>query len=77
MGGETIAVVKGDLHLTIAGSEPIHLGQVTIPITATGQTGKDGDLILKATPNMWEVREFVEQVFAASTDLRAIESEAS
>lgn len=59
-----IATVEGKLELRIGDAEPISLGRVTIPIEATAErTGTDGSLILTATPNMREVREFIEQVF--------------
>ena len=56
----TIATVTGKLTLTIADSPAIDLGN-------------DGELVLTATPNMRQVREFIEQVFLAADDINAIE----
>ena len=67
----TIATVRGELTLTIAGTEAVSLGFVDIPIeVVTHPAGiadldAHGALVLKATPNMREVRELIEQVFAA------------
>lgn len=60
-----IATVKGKLSLTIGDSEPIHLGDLEIPIEAAPGTER-GELVLRAKPNMGEVRDFVEQVFGAA-----------
>ncbi len=62
MAGPTIATVRGRLSLTIGDGDPIDLGTVAIPITAEPTTDR-GELVLRATPNMGEVRDFVEQVF--------------
>lgn len=58
-----VAKVTGELLLAVAGGEPISLGHVTIPITAEASPTKSGDLVLKAKPDMSEVRQFVEAVF--------------
>ena len=60
-----IAEVTGTLHLTISGGEPIALGSVQIPITATTGLSPSGELILSAAPNFREVKELIEQVFGA------------
>ena len=69
----TIATVTGKLTLTIADSPAIDLGNIKIPISAKTNLRNDGELVLTATPNMRQVREFIEQVFLAADDINAIE----
>jgi len=69
----TIATVTGKLTLTIADSPAIDLGNIKIPISAQTVLRNDGSLVLTATPNMRQVREFIEQAFLAADDINAIE----
>ena len=69
----TIATVTGKLTLTIADSPAIDLGNIEIPISVKTNLRNDGELVLTATPNMRQVREFIEQVFLAADDINAIE----
>lgn len=69
----TIATVTGKLTLTIADSPAIDLGNIKIPISAKTNLRNDGELVLTATPNMRQVREFIEQAFLAADDINAIE----
>jgi hypothetical protein len=70
-----VATVKGRLQLVIGDGEPIELGGIEIPVTAESVGKTSGELMLKATPNMREVREFFEQVFGAELEHRAAEAE--
>ena len=68
-----IATVTGKLTLTIADSPAIDLGDIAIPISAKTDLRNDGSLVLTATPNMRQVRKFIEQAFLAADDINAIE----
>ncbi|MDR6142062.1 hypothetical protein QE375_001616 [Microbacterium foliorum] len=63
MAAPLIATVRGRLLLQVGEGEPVNLGVIEIPITATTDTNGSGELVLSAKPNMREVREFVEVVF--------------
>ena len=69
----TIATVTGKLTLTIADSPAIDLGNIKIPISAQTVLRNDGSLVLTATPNMREVREFIERAFLTADGIDAIE----
>ena len=69
----TIATVTGKLTLTIADSPAIDLGNIKIPISAQTVLRKDGSLVQTATPNMREVREFIERAFLTADGIDAIE----
>lgn len=59
-----IAHVRGRLTLTIAGAEAVDLGHIDIPIeVAPGINQTTGHLLLRATPNMREVRETLGAIF--------------
>lgn len=73
MAGTQVAVVKGRLQLVIGQGDPIDMGELMIPVTAESVGKTSGELMLKATPNMREVREFFEQVFGAELEHRAAE----
>jgi hypothetical protein len=63
-----ITTLRGQLTLTISDTPAVNLGCIDIPISATTELNVRGELVLKATPNMREVRELVEQVFIADHD---------
>lgn len=67
----TIAKVAGELLLAVGGGTPVSLGNVTIPVTAEPSPTKSGDLVLKAKPDLSEVREFVEAVFWSDKPTRS------
>ena len=69
----TIATVTGKLTLTIADSTAINLGNIKIPISAQTVLRNDGELVLTTTPNMHQVREFIERVFLTADGIDAIE----
>ena len=64
-----VATVRGELTLKISGAEAVTLGWLEIPIEVVTQPegiadlDAGGNLVLRATPNMREVRELIEQVF--------------
>ena len=61
-----IATIKGQLHLTVVGSEPINLGHIEIPVKSTTVGSDNMTLNLKLTADLAQVREYVEQVFGAT-----------
>ena len=63
-----ITTLRGQLTLTIGDTPAVNLGYIDIPISATTELNGQGELVLKATPNMREVRELIEQVFIADHD---------
>lgn len=62
-----IAILRGQLTLNIGDTPAVNLGYIDIPISATTELNGRGE-VLKATPNMREVRELIEQVFIADHD---------
>ena len=63
-----IAILRGQLTLTIGDTPAVNLGYIDIPISATTERNSRGELVLKVTPNMREVRELIGQVFIADHD---------
>ena len=61
-----IATIKGQLHLTVVGSEPINLGYIAIPVKSTNVGSDNMTLNLKLTADLARVRDYVEQVFGAT-----------
>ena len=61
-----IATIKGQLHLTVVGSEPINLGYIEIPVKSTNVGSDNMTLNLKLTADLAQVREYVEHVFGAT-----------
>ena len=63
-----IATLRGQLTLTIGDTPAVNLGYIDIPISAATELNGRGELVLKATPNMREVRELIKQMFTTDHD---------
>ena len=55
-----IATLRGQLTLTIGDTPAVNRGYIDIPISATTELNGRGEQVLRATPNMREVRELIE-----------------
>ena len=63
-----ITTLRGQLTLTIGDTPAVNLGYIDIPISAATELNGRGELVLKATPNMREVRELIKQMFTTNHD---------
>ena len=61
-----IAIIKGQLHLTVVGSEPIDLGYIEIPVKSTNVGSDNMTLNLKLTADLAQVCEYVGLVLGAT-----------
>lgn len=58
-----IGHIEGELTLTIAGSEPISIGTVSIPLKVKPGTGTKPTVYLEIVADLGEVRDYVNAVF--------------